>query len=163
MTTPTPPEHPENDLHDDADFYNKRPPEPHSLEELADATDPEVQLARNKASTRQALWWLGIVLLGSPIISALLAALCRMIGGPLCETGANTWLCSRTAEIWWALGSCALPTFGAIGCGVMMVIKLQRYTRWRAWMGVFWVLVPYAMLWMVSVLQFAILGSEKMG
>ncbi|KQB86975.1 hypothetical protein [Corynebacterium lowii] len=157
------PEHPENDLHSDADYTNKLPPSPRSAEDLAEGVDPAVQHERNRASTRQALWWLAGTLVLSAVASLALAGLLRAMGGPYCEAGEATWLCSRSAELWWGIGSCLVPVAGLLGCMIIMVRKLRSYTRWRAWMGVFWVLVPHAMIWMTTTLPYAILGAEKMG
>ena len=48
-------QHPENDLTADADFANRRRPEPQTVEELADSPDPVKVAAANRASSRQAL------------------------------------------------------------------------------------------------------------
>lgn len=159
----TQPEHPENDLHGDADDANKIPPAPRSAEDLTRLTDPAVQHARNQASTRQALWWLGGTVVGSAVVSLALALVARALGGPYCEAGQAAWLCSRSAQVWWGIGSAVVPVGGLIGCMILMVRKLQRYTRWRAWMGVFWVLVPHAMLWMTTTLPYAIVGGSVVG
>nr|WP_227659091.1 MULTISPECIES: hypothetical protein [unclassified Corynebacterium] len=135
------------------------PPAPHSPEELARATDPAVQHERNRASTRQALWWLAVTVLGSAVASLALALAARGLGGPYCASGQATWLCSRPAQLWWGIGSTVVPVAGLLGCMVVTVRKLRSYTRWRAWMGVFWVLVPHAMLWMTTTLPYAIIGS----
>ncbi|WPF66099.1 MULTISPECIES: hypothetical protein [unclassified Corynebacterium] len=162
MTPPARPEHPENNLHSDADYTNKLPPAPHSPEDLARATDPAVQHERNRASTRQALWWLGGTVVLSAVVCLVLALLARALGGPYCEAGEATWLCSRAAQVWWGVGSAVVPVAGLVGCMVIMVRKLQRYTRWRAWMGIFWVLVPHAMMWMTTTLPYAIVGNPAL-
>lgn len=153
-------EHPENDLVADADRTNKPRPEPRDFDELADQPDPYEQLQLNKKSTRQALWWATGTVIFSLVVSGGLALASRLAGGAYCATGLNTWLCSRTWELVWSLGSCAVPIAGAVGCGIIMVLKLQRYIRWGTWMGAFWFLVPYAMLWMTTAGQIAILGTH---
>ena len=153
-------EHPENDLIADADRYNKPRPEAHSFDELADEPDPYLQAQANRRSTRQAwLWFAGTVIL-SLLAPFVLAMTSRLSGGEYCEAGLNTWLCSRRWELIWSLGSCVVPIGGMIGCGIIMVRKLQRYIRWGSWMGAFWFLVPHAMLWMTTVGQVAILGTH---
>ncbi|MFC6146881.1 hypothetical protein [Corynebacterium nasicanis] len=149
-------DHPENDLTADADFANRQPPAPRSAEELASSTDPALQAERNRRSTRQALTWL----FGTMALTAgggfLLALVTRLIGGPLCEAGEAAWLCTRSAQIWWPIVTSLVAMGGVIGCAVMMVRKLNSYTRWRPWMGVFWVLIPFAMMWMLQTWQILI-------
>ncbi|SQG63550.1 putative integral membrane protein [Corynebacterium renale] len=156
-------DHPENDLHDDADFSNKPAPIPHTVDDLADAMDPAEQARRNRHSTKEALWWLAATIVLSFIVSFAALAAFRAAGGPYCEAGETVWLCSRSAEIWWALISCVVPIAGLVGCSIIMVRKLKAYLRWRPWMGIFWVLVPHAMLWMTTVGQIAIVGHENLG
>ena len=149
-------DHPENDLTQDADFHNRRPPEPQTAEELASSTDPVVQQERNRRSTRQALAWL----FGTIALTAgggfLLALVTRLMGGPLCDAGEAAWLCTRSAQIWWPIVTSIFAMGGVIGCAIIMVRKLNNYTRWRPWMGIFWVLIPFAMMWMLQTWQILI-------
>ncbi|AJE34330.1 hypothetical protein B842_12425 [Corynebacterium humireducens NBRC 106098 = DSM 45392] len=154
-------DHPENDLTADADFHNRRPPEPKTAEELASSTDPILQQERNRRSTRQAIAWLfGTMLLtiGGGLILALVT---RLMGGPACDAGEATWLCTRSAQIWWPIVTSAFAMGGVIGCAIIMVRKLNSYTRWRPWMGVFWVLIPFAMMWMLQTWQILIMALNN--
>ncbi|SFG77212.1 hypothetical protein SAMN05660282_01900 [Corynebacterium spheniscorum] len=152
-------EHPENDLSIDADFANLRPPEPHSLEELATSEDPVVAFERNQYSTRQAI----IYAVASPVIllvfAAILAFIFRLQGGEFCDNGPARFICSRQAQLWWPIMTSIVALASPIGCAIIMVYKLRHYTRWRPWMGAFWFLVPMSMLWMTTVLPIAILGK----
>ena len=154
-------EHPENDLTADADFHNLRPPTPQSAEELASSTDPVLQQERNRRSTRQALAWLAGTILLTAGGGFLLALVTRLIGGPLCDAGEAAWLCTRSAQIWWPLVTSTVAMAGVIGCAVIMVRKLKSYTRWRPWMGVFWVLIPFAMMWMLQTWQILIVALSS--
>ena len=143
------PGHPENDLHGSADYYNKSRPEPQSLEEFADQPDPKELNARNEASTRQAIYFAAATVLGTFAVALILAGISRAIGGPLCEAGEATWLCSNTWRTTWALLSSIPPIAGILGCAVIMIRKLNRYERWMPWMGVFWLpIVPFGMWWL---------------
>lgn len=151
--------HPENDLHGGGlDDANRRLPEPQSFDDLADAPDPAVVHAQNQASTRQAVWWAAGTAVVSAAVSFLLAALFRSQGGPLCEAGTATWLCSRPAEIWWSVGSSITPVLGIFGCALFMLQKLRRYLRWGPWMGAFWFLIPHGLCWFVVTIPMGILG-----
>lgn len=144
------PEHPENDLHSAADYYNKVPPEPRSFDELADQPDPVELNERNRASTRQAITYaIGSIIL-TLVVAGLLAAIARFSGGPLCGAGEADWLCSQGWRTTWAVVSSVPPVVALLGCAVIMVRKLNRYERWVPWMGVFWIpLVPFTMAWLI--------------
>lgn len=147
------PEHPENDLTADADYANRPRPVPRTFDELADAPDPALIAAANRASSRQAVAFAVVIIIASIIVGSSIAIASRMIGGPLCESGQETWLCSPTQQLIWAIGAAIVPFFGMIGAGVIMVRKLNRYLRWRPWMGTFWVLTPHCMAWLFSCVQ----------
>lgn len=144
------PEHPENDLHGAADYYNKVPPEPRDFDELADQPDPAELDARNRASTRQAVIFAVAAVLGTLLFGGILAAVARLAGGPLCEAGEAVWLCSPGWRTAWALLASIPPVVALLACAVIMVRKLNRYERWVPWMGVFWIpLVPFTMAWLI--------------
>lgn len=152
-------EHPENDLRSDADQTNLLPPEPRSVDELADQPDPGQIASEGERSTRQAIRLLIAVPIASVLASLLIAVAGRIAGGPYCEAGAATWLCSRGWELAWSIGSCVLPALGVAACAWMMLRKLRRFVRWRPWMGVFWVLLPHAMFWVFFAAPVGITGN----
>ena len=119
------------------------------MEEFADQPDPKEVNARNEASTKQALWFAGGTVAATFLVAGILALVSRMTGGPLCEAGEATWLCTATWRTIWAVVSSIPPVAGIIGCAIIMVRKLNRYERWMPWMGVFWLpIVPFAMWWL---------------
>ena len=119
------------------------------MEEFADQPDPKEVNARNKTSTKQALWFAGGIVAATFLVAGILALISRMTGGPLCEAGEATWLCTATWRTIWAVVSSIPPVAGIIGCAIIMVRKLNRYERWMPWMGVFWLpIVPFAMWWL---------------
>ncbi|WP_286954156.1 MULTISPECIES: hypothetical protein [Corynebacterium] len=146
-------EHPENDLTSDADYANLRRPEPHSFDELADQPDPLQIAEANRRSTRQAIAFMVISLVASAVFAFVLALIMRLMGGPLCESGEATWLCSPTQRTIWGLLTLIIPLSAMIGDAVIMVIKLRRYLRWRAWMGIFWILAFNFMIWTINNIQ----------
>ena len=146
-------EHPENDLDDQLDSMNKRPPEPQSLDELLDAPDPIALAEASKRSTRQAIWFAVTVLFGALAVGFGSLGVFRLIGGPLCDAGEATWICSDTQRFIWMPLAMLVPTLGMTGAGIIMLRKLNRYVRWLPWMGVFWFCALYFMLWGIDVLQ----------
>lgn len=151
-------EHPENDLRSDADRSNRFRPAPKSFDELADAPDPVAEAALNRASTKQAILWALFTPVVTGIVALLLAFVARAQGGPLCDSGDVYWICSRQAELWWPAATSLVPILSTVGCGWIMYRKYLNYTRWRPWMGTFWFLVPFSMLWMVETFQMSIVG-----
>lgn len=145
-------DHPENDLHDEADFANRVPPEPASAESLASSQDPAVLAQRNRASTRQAIWYLVAVVAITLVLAGVLGLIARASGGPLCEAGEETWLCTDFWQLWWPILVSLPPVIGLLSAAVIMVRKLNGYVRWRPWMGVFWFLVVFTMSWLTMTL-----------
>ncbi|APT87855.1 hypothetical protein ACTXN7_06000 [Corynebacterium flavescens] len=156
MTSKRNREHPENDLTSDADYSNLRRPEPHSFDELADQPDPLQVAEANRKSTRQAIVFMTVSLVASAVFAFVLAIIMRLIGGPLCESGEAVWLCSTTQRNAWAILTLVIPLAAMVGDAIIMVIKLRRYLRWRAWMGIFWVLAFNFMIWTINNIQLAI-------
>ena len=156
------PEHPENDLHGAADYYNKVRPEPRDFDELADQPDPAELNERNRASTRQAIVFAVATVLGTLLFGGALALVARLTGGPLCEAGEATWLCSSGWRTTWAVLSSIPPVVALLACAVIMVRKLNRYERWTPWMGVFWIpIVPFTMAWLI--LTVGMLAQDSVG
>ncbi|MDY5785470.1 MULTISPECIES: hypothetical protein [unclassified Corynebacterium] len=151
-------EHPENDLQSGADYSNRVRPEPRDFDELADLPDPLEEAQRNRRSTRQAITYAAATLALTALIGLLTALPFRLQGGPLCDAGTATWLCTPSARTWWAVINSFPPVVGVLGCAVLMVRKLNRYERWMPWMGVFWLpLVPFTMWWLtvtIGILAF---------
>ena len=155
-------EHPENDLTSGADRFSRVRPEPRTFDELADEPDPLRTAQRNEGSTRHAIEY-GVATVAATLLFALvLAAISRAQGGPLCDAGDATWLCTQSWRKWWAVLTSIPPVAALIGCAVIMVRKLNRYERWMPWMGVFWVpIVPFTMMWLVITV--GILAADAVG
>lgn len=152
------PEHPENDLVGEADYSNRPRIYNDDVESLADQPDPVEVKKQNEKSSRQAVIYLLAVPLITFISAYLLAWVARLQGGPICEAGDAVWICSRSSELWWPIGTSLIAFGGMLGSAWILYDKYRKYLRWRAWMGVLWVLIPFSMLWGTSVLPLAILG-----
>ncbi|MDY3128231.1 MAG: hypothetical protein SOW59_08950 [Corynebacterium sp.] len=152
MSAVDPLSHPENDLRDDRDFSNVPRPQPHSFDELADAPDPKRIAHLNRQSSRQAVVFTVTIIVLSFAVAFALLFYFRLMGGPLCTEGPNTWLCSAKQQLTFAIGASIIPLCGMFGSGIIMVRKLRSYLRWRTWMGAFWVLTPHCMFWMLQTL-----------
>lgn len=153
------PEHPENDLTSDADYFNLRRPEPRDFDELADQPDPAEVAASNRASSRQAIIYLIVTIILSYAVAMILAVIFRFQGGEFCD-GDSAWLCTPTQRQIWGYSVIVVPLASMLGCAVIMVRKLKKYLRWRTWMGIFWFLVPHFMIWAFTGLQTVLLTGQ---
>lgn len=155
---PLNPEHPENDLSEEADYSNRPHPMAADVESLADFPDPAELHRKNQHSSKQAILYGLAVPLVTFISAYILAWVARLQGGPLCDAGTATWICSRSAELWWPISTSIIAFGGMLGGAWILYDKYRNYLRWRAWMGVLWILIPFSMLWATSVLPLSILG-----
>lgn len=148
-------EHPENDLTSDADYANLRRHEPQSFDELADAPDPLAVAEANRRSTRQAVWFMVVILAGSALYALILAGIFKFTGSTTdCHPAVYaTWLCTKTQRTIFATTTMIIPFAGLIGCALIMVRKLKSYVRWRGWMAIFWVMAGNFMLWGINDIQ----------
>ena len=120
--------------------------------------NPHRREIRDQRSTRQAFYYF----FGVPVLVMLLAGIImvisRMSGGPLCEAGEATWLCSRAAQIWFSL----LPGVIAMGSVFLAVFityyKWRSRQRWRWWMAVVWLSMPFALAWITGTGNLLMLG-----
>lgn len=155
-----PPDHPENDLSDDADFSNLKRPAPSSIDELADQEDPLIIAARNRRSSKQALWYLITSLVTTFLFGFVLLVIMRLIAGEeTCAAVDGRFLCTTGLQKTWAIIASLPPIGFLIGSMIIMVRKLHGYVRWRPWMGVFWVLVPFTM-WVLTITVQVYLSPE---
>lgn len=138
--------HPENDLLDDVDFYNRQPPEPESVDELADAPDPLVVREKNRRSSRNAFRYGVVAFIVSIVFAIGLAVAFRLsAGAETCRAAHAKMLCTQDYQKWWGILIPFPPIIALAGSMVVMVRTLNRYLRWRPWMGVFWALLPLSM------------------
>ena len=139
------------DLSDNADYANLQQPTPHNADELADQVDPAVLAERNKQSSRQAWRYLFLALISSLVFALVLGIIFRFVAGPeTCAAADARLLCTETLQKTWAVVVSLPPIAFLIGSMIIMMRKLRNYVRWRPWMGVFWVLVPFTM-WTLTV------------
>ena len=148
-------EHPENDLTSDAAYTTLPRPEPRSFDELADEPDPLTVAEANRRSSRQALWFMIFILVGSALYALLLAGLFKVAGTTTncLQAEYAAWLCTRTQRTVFATTTLIIPFIGMIGCAVIMVRKLKAYVRWRGWMAIFWVMAGNFMIWCINDIQ----------
>lgn len=144
-------EHPENDLSDDADFSNLQPPPPGSFDDFVNQEDPLVLAERNRRSSKQAIRYLIAALVTTFLFGFVMLLIMRLhAGGDTCTAVEGRFLCTFAHQKAWAVIVSLPPIAFLVGSMFIMVRKLRSYVRWRPWMGVFWVLVPFTM-WVLTV------------
>ena len=104
--------------------------------------DPLFRLERNRTSTHNAISYAVAV----PAITFLVAFVIAMI--------------SRTFEVLFP----AIPGAVALGgtlLGAWITYRVwAHYGRWRPWLAILWVLVPFTLLWMTSFGTMLIIGHR---
>lgn len=121
--------------------------------------DPLKRLELNERSARQA--WMYLVAVPALTLGAALIILVvsRASGGPACDSGDASWLCTRTAEVLFAAVPGTIATAGMFGAAWITYAKWKNYIRWRPWIGVVWFLMPFALMWVTSTGAMLLSGS----
>lgn len=148
--------HPENDpsASIDEDF-------PELLRrELEFFDDPLARLERNENSTKLAIFYCAAVPFLTVIVAFGVALFSRAIGGPLCDAGVSTWLCTRTSEILFPVIPGIVALSGLLGSSFLTYWTWKKGVRWRPWLASMWWLMPFFLLWMTSTGTIAILGQR---
>ncbi|WP_297188445.1 hypothetical protein [uncultured Corynebacterium sp.] len=120
--------------------------------------DPLLRLERRHKSSVAAVVWGFATPILTILTGLLVAVIGRASGGPLCEAGLATWLCTRWSEIAICVVPLAVAFGGLIGAGINCYIKFKTYNRWWPWLAVMWVLLPFSLGWMTSFGTIAIIG-----
>ena len=122
--------------------------------------DPLFRLERNRTSTHNAISYAVAVPAITFLVAFVIAMISRTMGGPLCNAGVSTWSCSRTFEVLFP----AIPGAVALGgtlLGAWITYRVwAHYGRWRPWLAILWVLVPFTLLWMTSFGTMLIIGHR---
>lgn len=120
--------------------------------------NPLDRLERNIRTGRRAYWYTGAVLLATVAAAIIIAVAGAVAGGPLCEAGYSRFICSHTFEILFPLIPSSIALAGALGGFWQCYIAWKRFERWRPWIAMVWVLLPWALLWMTGTLPILMLG-----
>ena len=156
--------HPENDPHlkvelpeelqKELDFDASR------LSQLTeDGEDhPLYQLERHRQSLQQAVFFAASTIFLTLLAGLMLALTSHALGGPLCDAGVATWICSHTFELFFPLLPGAIALAGLIGCALGCYKKYKNHDRWQPWLAALWVLLPFTLMWLTGTGTMAIVG-----
>lgn len=122
--------------------------------------DPLYRLERNERSTHHAIAYAIMVPVITAALGLALALISRGRGGPICDAGQATWICSRTFEILFPLVPWLFSFGGFIGAAVITYRQWSRCLRWRPWLAIMWVLGPFTMGWGTAFGTLLIVGQH---
>ncbi|MEJ5918722.1 MULTISPECIES: hypothetical protein [unclassified Corynebacterium] len=122
--------------------------------------DPLVRLEKEEYSFKPAIKFT-LSVIAATLVTALVIGIAGAIsGGPACDAGKTTFLCSRTWELAFPLIPGLVALIGCIWGFWITYIQWKSFKNWRAWLAMCWVLMPFTLLWMVSTFGIAILGID---
>ncbi|AKK04240.1 hypothetical protein [Corynebacterium epidermidicanis] len=120
---------------------------------------PHLREQRNRRSTKQAVWYTVAVCVISILIGVAVAITSKTVGGPVCDAGARTLICSRKYEILFPVLTGGFSLLGVFGAMFILWRKWKKYDRWKPWFGVIWFLIPWALTWITGFGTMAIVGQ----
>ncbi|WP_018025043.1 hypothetical protein [Corynebacterium ulceribovis] len=120
--------------------------------------DPLLRLELEQKSRRQAIFWAIGTMVAILVSAMIIAFIGRAVGGPNCDAGYSSFMCSRTFELAFPLIPAAIALGGTFGAMWICYVKWSRYQKWTPWLAITWLLIPVSLLWITSTAQFAILG-----
>lgn len=88
----------------------------------------------------------------------IVAAISRSAGGPLCDAGLASWICSRRFEILFPVISDAVAFAGVLGCAWICYLQWRKQGDWKPWLAVLWAVMPFSLLWFTATGTMAIIG-----
>ena len=88
--------------------------------------DPLFRLERNRTSTHNAISYAVAVPAITFLVAFVIAMISRTMGGPLCNAGVSTWICSRTFEG-------ALRTMASLASNIMGARTLHAAVDDELW------------------------------
>lgn len=117
-------------------------------------------LERSMYSGRPAYIYTGAVV-GITLLAGLIIAIAgAMAGGPTCDAGKSSFLCSRTWEILFPVVPAVISLVGCIWGFWRTYVEWKHFRNWRAWLAMCWVLMPFTLMWMVSTFGILMLGVQ---
>lgn len=113
-------------------------------------SDSLLRLERNARSTKQAIIYFVAVLI-TPIVAAVIVAfISRASGGVYCSADASAYLCTDGWRIAFGLIPAFISLFSLFGAAYLCYTKWKSFQRWRAWLGVTILMIPYTMSWVTT-------------
>lgn len=120
--------------------------------------DPLERLERKLYSAKRAYYYTGIVV-GATLLTALVVGIAGAVaGGPTCDAGKSSFICSRTWEIAFPLIPGLVALIGCLGGFWQTYVEWKHFRHWRPWLAMCWILMPFTLMWMVSTWGIMILG-----
>ncbi|WP_225976638.1 MULTISPECIES: DUF4133 domain-containing protein [Corynebacterium] len=112
--------------------------------------DPLAWFEHSRRSSRRAIAYALTIPLLTVLTGLVIALISRAQGGPICEAGLSTWICSRGYEIMFSLVPLGVALAGTFGAFWITYRTWARYGAWRPWLAIIWVLIPASLAWMTG-------------
>lgn len=125
-----------------------------------DSDDPLERLERRMYSGRPAYVYTGAVIVATLVAGLIVGIAGYLSGGPTCDAGKSTFICSRTWEIAFPVIPAVVSLFGCLGGFWRTYVEWKHFRNWRPWLAMCWVLMPFTLMWMVSTFGILILGIK---
>lgn len=122
--------------------------------------DPLKRLEKKEYTWRQAVRYAVGVIAATLLTALVIAIIGYLVGGPNCDAGTSTFICSRTFELLFPLVPGAISLIGALYCFWMTYVRWKSFSNWRPWLAMCWVLMPWTLAWMTSTFTIAMLGVD---
>ncbi len=119
----------------------------------------EVVAEANRRSTRNAVLYFlltPVVVLGTAGVIALIS---RLNGGPFCDAGQATWLCTRTSQILFSLIPGIISLGALFGSAWFTYRAWARQERWRWWIAGLWLSMPFVLAWITGTASLLMNGA----
>lgn len=132
------------------------------MDDTPDSDSEELleELERRMYSGRRAyIYTAGVVV--ATLLAGLIVGLAGAVaGGPTCDAGKSSFICSRTWEILFPVIPAVISLVGCFYGFWQTYVEWKHFRNWRPWLAMCWVLMPFTLIWMVSTFGILILGVE---
>ncbi|AZA12478.1 hypothetical protein ACFPVT_02890 [Corynebacterium choanae] len=122
--------------------------------------DPLLRLEDNRRSVKHAIMYAAMIPIITLVTGAVIALLSRSHGGPICDSGYSTWICTRTDELLFPILPGLISFGGMLGAGAITWRQWAQDRYWQPWLGIVWLLIPFCLLWVTGVGAMAIVGQH---
>lgn len=122
--------------------------------------DPLLRLERHQRSGKQAIAFGLAVPILTLLTAFVVAGVSRVRGGPICDAGESTWICTRNFEILYPLIPWGVSLIG-FGAGLFITLrKWKTYQAWRHWLVMVWFLSIFCIGWFIATGHMLIIGAK---
>ena len=125
-------------------------------------TEDEIfdELERKMYSGKRAYIYTAGVILTTLLAGLIIGIAGAIVGGPTCDAGKSSFICSRTWEILFPVAPGVISMVGCLLGFWQTYVEWKNFRNWRPWLAMCWVLMPFTLMWMLSTFGVLILGVK---